>query len=586
MKILFVSIHIAPGARAVPLGAASVAASVASFTARSGEAGGHHLSGSSLETELVDFFLGDDLSAAADELLSRSPEAVGFSIYLWNRSFTLSLARKLREAQPELLLFAGGPEPTADSAGFADSTIFVDRAGVLEGAGPLDRAGTRKGAGVPRSLFDFIVAGEGELATVSGLIDAFADRKSVGLGEPTIYREPAADLTILPSPWLAGVLNPAGMDGAVWELSRGCPFRCDFCFESRGEGRVRLFSLERIEQELKLFASSGGVGTSNSGVKELFVLDPTFNYNRPRAKELLQLFGKIAPGIRYYLEIRSEFIDPELAELFSSLSCSLQIGLQSAHPEVLGQINRELDREDCYEKVLLLHQAGVDYGFDLIYGLPGDSFEGFLESIDFAFTMVPNHLDIFPLAVLPGTRLSDTAAGLGLIYDSSNPYLVQGSASFSEDEMARSAAIARGIDLFYNQGGAVTWFDILLGQLEMEASRFFLTLSDWLEGEKLEMDLRNMQAEFVEYLFSQGPGSEGPKEEKGASLSPEGMVMVDMIRLFGGPGREIPFFYNPVELLACLDSGIRAPEELVYTLPRCNSTAHIDELQGEIEIFF
>ena len=56
------------------------------------------------------------------------------------------------------------------------------------------------------------------------------------------------------------------------------------------------------------------------------------------------------------------------------------------------------------------------FGFDLIYGLPGDNLSGFCNSIDFALNLMPNNLELFCLSVLPGTDLFDAAKGYGLVF--------------------------------------------------------------------------------------------------------------------------------------------------------------------------
>src|SRR6185369_4234334 len=90
--------------------------------------------------------------------------------------------------------------------------------------------------------------------------------------------------------------------------------------------------------------------------------------------------------------------------------CSLQIGLQSADPLVLKQVGRSFNRDDFSRRVGLLNDSGAVFGFDLIYGLPSDTLNGFCNSIDYAMPLHPTHLDIFPLAVLPGTRLATRGA--------------------------------------------------------------------------------------------------------------------------------------------------------------------------------
>jgi hypothetical protein len=169
------------------------------------------------------------------------------------------------------------------------------------------------------------------------------------------------------------------------------------------------------------------------------------------------MIQKTAPLIHFTFEVRTEFIDAEMAELFATINCSLQLGLQSVIPEVLSNVNRSIDPDKYAEKISMLNSAGVVFGLDLIYGLPGDTLEGFKQSLDYALMLQPNHLDIFPLAVLPGTALYDDAAGFGLQHQNDAPYILISSPGFTEVDMAAAGSLKSACEIFYNQGGAAGW---------------------------------------------------------------------------------------------------------------------------------
>ena len=65
------------------------------------------------------------------------------------------------------------------------------------------------------------------------------------------------------------------------ETTRGCFNTCAFCV-SGGEKPVRTIPLEAIRERLN--------DIHQHGIKNVRVLDRTFNYNNKRAKELLDLF--------------------------------------------------------------------------------------------------------------------------------------------------------------------------------------------------------------------------------------------------------------------------------------------------------
>ena len=386
---------------------------------------------------------GEGAYLADSVLASGTPSFVCFSVYVWNRDVIERACAELKERAPGVCIIAGGPEITADPFSC--------------------------------TLFDYTVAGEGESA-VPALIALLASGAQSPLPQG-IYRPSAEnartsfahadppDTETLVSPWLDGTIDPCGYEGALWELARGCPFRCAYCYESKGGKKVRYFPMKRIEAELDFFA--------RKKVPQVFVLDPTYNADRKRALSMLKLIKQKTPGTFYYFEGRAEFIDRELAQAFTMIPCSLQIGLQSAHEDVLAEVHRTLDKKLFIRNVGYLNDAGVVFGFDLIYGLPGDTLSGFRESIDFAMSLYPNNLELFCLSVLPGTDLHDSASSLGLVWNEKPPYHVVRTDKFSGEDISRCASLSDACEFFYNQGRAVPWFNSVLRPLHMKASAFF-----------------------------------------------------------------------------------------------------------------
>jgi hypothetical protein len=446
--MILVAIHPYPSPQAVPLANAFLAS-------YQRERQPPHMP---MDLLLRDFFLHQDAAGCVEELLSLKPDMVGFSLYVWNHARCRIMAEELRRSLPGIRLFAGGPEATAEPRALLD-----------EGS------------------FDFLIVGEGEetftevcLAFAGGAaVEGIAGVAVAGEGSlPPIPRTLLPDLDAIPSPWLNGVLDAGRYGGVLWQLSRGCAFSCDFCFDARGESGVRRFSLERVEAELRHFAAAD--------VPQVFVLDSTFNQDAGRAKAILCLIKGIAPRTHFHFEVRCEFIDGEMAQLFSEIACSLQIGLQSSDPRVLKQVGRSFNRDRFAARVTLLNRSGAVFGFDLMYGLPGDTLEGFRSSMDYALSLYPNHLDIFPLAVLPGTALAARAAATGLCHLSDPPYTLLSSPTFSAAEREEARCLALACDVFYTRGKAVAWFNSVMSALGVRPSSFLSQFGAWLVREKGE----------------------------------------------------------------------------------------------------
>jgi len=417
-----------------------------------------------VEVILKDFFLNDTSSEAAENILDCNPDSVGFSMYIWNRDFMVETAAAIKGLNKDITIFAGGAEITASALSLMSN-----------------------------SSFDYLVRGEGELPFVSLL--KFLLGKDSNRPDKLIKMSYLNNLELIPSPFLNSCLDPEEWDGLLWELSRGCPYNCSFCSESRGIKGVRYYGEERIKKELILF--------EEKKVEQIFVLDPTFNIYRDRALSIIKLIKTNAPDIHFTFEIRAELLDEELAEAFSELHCSLQIGLQSSQIDVLKNVNRSLNAKEFSEKIELLNKYGAVFGLDLIYGLPGDTISGFLDSLDYALFQIPNHLDIFRLSVFPGTALFEQAKSFNLEFKNTVPYSVISGPEYSEKELDESGEIARSVDLFYNKGKAAAWFLSVSDILGLSPSEFFINFSNFLKNLQETANPYRLQYSFLEYIFKE-----------------------------------------------------------------------------------
>ena len=428
VPVICTTLLIEKSPQALPLGAACIAAAIKNHPEIKGLVD-VQLKAFSLEDDELKGFDEDAASKfIADALYKSSDSIICFSVFVWNVGILKKAAGLLKERG--CVCIAGGPEITAHPSFYKD--------------------------------FDYTVSGEGEL-TVPPLIARIINKQSEKSDKVIISQSP--DLAVLHSPYLEGIIDPNEYEGALWELARGCPYKCAYCYESKGEKTVRLFPMERIKAELELFAKKK--------VPQVFVLDPTYNVNKKRAVELLRLIASKTPDTFYYFEARAELIDRELAREFTRIPCALQIGLQSANDEVLKLVNRPWDKKKFVRGISILNEAGVTFGLDLIFGLPGESFGSFRDGVDFAVSMLPNNLEIFCLSVLPGTDLFDRADSLGLVYEDKPPYHVIKTKLFTPEDMERARKLAAACSYFYNAGRAVTWFNAVCHVLKIKPSKFF-----------------------------------------------------------------------------------------------------------------
>ncbi len=412
-----------------------------------------------VKTSLYD--LEDDPIQIARELANKNLYAIGLSIYLWNRDWFDSFTKELEALNKNIIIFAGGSEISANATSF------------------------------DLNLYRFLVSGEGEETTIIALKKLINDEPLIHKGilskeNPTYSLSDNVNLDSLSSPFLTQVCDPFLDEDCsiLWEMTRGCPFKCGFCFESKGLRTVRNYPFERIEAELDYIVGKG--------IKDIFVLDPTFNIDKKRTLKILNLIKYKAQDIHFTFEIRAELIDEDIAKAFSEIFCSLQIGLQSIHSDVLKTVNRNFKLDLFKEKISILEKLNIVYGLDLIIGLPNDNLTKFKESLDFTVFCKPSNIDIFLLSLLPGTKIYDEIDKYKIQYNKESPYTLIQNPSFKLEDIEKALKIKKGCDLFYTKGEAVMFMKVISDAFEITPSQIFESFIEFLENNFSENEIENI----------------------------------------------------------------------------------------------
>lgn len=143
---------------------------------------------------------------------------VGFSNYIWNKNYNNTLAKKLKETNPEILIIVGGPEPPVTNKDFFKLYPYVDVVVKQEGEITF------------RKILETLILQEKDFTKISGLL-VNVEGTTVDTG-PTTRID---NLDSIPSPYLTGVFDklieqhPEVTWSATVESNRGCPYACTFC---------------------------------------------------------------------------------------------------------------------------------------------------------------------------------------------------------------------------------------------------------------------------------------------------------------------------------------------------------------------
>lgn len=224
-------------------------------------------------------------------------------------------------------------------------------------------------------------------------------------------------LSTLPSPFLS--LDDE--DSAVlpsskfqrWETQRGCAFRCTFCQHRGTNQSVASIKDSRVEAELRFLA--------DTKTRKVNVVDPTFNHNQVNAISILNRIHACALSLQTRPEkVTSKFLD---AVQNSAANVTLECGVQTFEPNELKLIGRipgtcsEATAKKVDKKLADIKERGIQFEVSLIYGLPHQTVDSFMRSLEKAHLSGADKVSAFPLMLLRGTELYARRHELGLRED-------------------------------------------------------------------------------------------------------------------------------------------------------------------------
>ncbi|MEM7153857.1 MAG: radical SAM protein [Myxococcota bacterium] len=452
----------------------------------------------------------------ARQIIAQSPTIVGLSLYCWNAGFLLAVAAVCKKLRPELTIVAGGPDTYGESESLLSQHSQLDY--VIDGEG--EQAFRRfllAWLGLAPST-GLTLAGEAGFHGVPFI--AFRNGDEIVRGKRRDYIE---NLDEIPSPILGATVQELltrfhreGRPSVIVETSRGCPVNCAFCqYPKNDGGRMRYFDIDRVLQEL--------AHVRDLGIKSVYFADGILTVRKERAFEIFRFFleeftdGNLHTEIK--LDMLPDLVADQCRELFRQGRLHFGVGLQSVNRQTLKTIGRPTSLQRLEGNIRKLGE-NPNLRWDLIYGLPGDTLQDFLEGIDYIQGVQPGApMALQPLQVLPGTEFRATAKELGLRYDDVSPHVTRQTPQFSPADMLRAHLVSMLIEQMYpvisrlfdtyqvRPGGAffteiftASFFDALDDHALMtNVARFGRALSAWAQARAPDPEAAAVVRDAIEY---------------------------------------------------------------------------------------
>jgi radical SAM superfamily enzyme YgiQ (UPF0313 family) len=380
----------------------------------------------------------------------------------WDKA--LSTASSVKKINPKIFVTAGGPYPVA-----MQEKCLLD-------SHDLDAVVTGEGERTTVELLAQLANGH-ELSKVNGLAyrsDFFEKTKGKIIKNPAMpliteldsLPFPARELLGNPNDYIPPPATYKKKPVAVMITSRGCNRKCIYCFQldkTRKSG-IRYRSVGNVIKEIEYCLKQG--------YREIKFIDDTLAADYDRAMELAREIKRRKLKFTWFASACVNQVDLTLLRAFKEAGCwAILFGAESGVQKNLKTIRKGITPEKTRLAVRAAKKAGLTVITPFMFGIPGETFEEGLATIDFAMSLGSDIANFHAITPFPGTELYDNVGKYGSLSDKLTDYTYQGAAfipySMTRDQIAQLRQIA--FKKFYSRPGYLikrffairSWNDLL-----------------------------------------------------------------------------------------------------------------------------
>ena len=378
-----------------------------------------------VEWTVVRTTTGEAVGTAVDAIYAHRPDVVAATAWLFTHEHLLHIMARVKALLPHTTVILGGPEFLGDNEAYLRSHPEIS----------------------------CVLRGEGEESFAQWLHvwnKPEAWRGIVGLCY--IYKGACHDQGYARVMDFASLRAPEESPLFTWgkpfvqvETTRGCFNTCAFCVSGVGDP-IRVLPLEDIRRRLDRVCERC--------IRDVRVLDRTFNYHPRHAIELLRLFAEYHPRLRFHLEIHPALLPQSVRDVLADMPhglLHLEAGIQSLRQEVLDMSLRKGALEQALDGLqFLCSLPGLVTHADLIAGLPHYTLQQIYEDIHTLASYRAGEIQLESLKLLPGTTMRREASRLGIRYSPLPPYEVLETKAITSAELQEARRLSRLLDAYYN----------------------------------------------------------------------------------------------------------------------------------------
>lgn len=310
-------------------------------------------------------------------------------------------ARQIKKRYPHIHVFAGGPHPTFYPECIHEDGVDAVCRGEGDRALPVMAQVLEESGRLPGALPNWWIKNPDDAVSSSEVGPLIDDLDSLPYPDRDIFDRALGDM-------------PRAT--AYVMTSRGCPYRCSYCFNHaynklyQDKGKpCRRRSVAHVLGEISLLRK-------RYPLQIVVFQDDTFNLDTAWLEQFSEQYPREI-NLPFHCHLRADLLNESTALMLKQAGClSVKLGLESAEEPVRnGILNRSMSLEQFEHACALLHKNKIRFATENILAIPGSTLDDDLSTYEVNRRVKPHHSFATLMQVYPRTDIAAYAVRQGFV---------------------------------------------------------------------------------------------------------------------------------------------------------------------------